>query len=298
MPEPELDAVVVGSGPNGLAAAIALAQAGRSVRVLEGAPTIGGGTRTEELTLPGLSATTSARRCTRCVLGSPFLSSLPLAEHGLAVVHPELPLAHPLDGGGAVVLHRSVEETAAGLGRDGRAYERLLGPLVRDRDALAGRPARAAASPAPAPAAGGTVRGARPALRLRPRPPLRRRAGAGAPGGERRALDAAAHGAGHRRRSASCSSCSRTRSAGPWRWAGRSAITDAMAAYLRSLGGEIETGTTVTSLRELPPSRAVAPRRHAAAARFASRATGSRRATGARLPASATAPASSRSTTR
>ena len=197
MPDPELDAIVVGSGPNGLAAAIALAQAGRSVRVLEGAPTIGGGTRTEELTLPGhLHDVCSAVH--PLLLGSPFLSSLPLAEHGLAVVHPDLPLAHPLDGGGAVALHRSVEETAAGLGR---RRPRLRAPPrpARARPGRApGRPARAAASPAPAPAAGGTVRGARPALRRRPHPPLRRRAGAGAPGGERRPLDAAAHGAGHR----------------------------------------------------------------------------------------------------
>src|SRR5262245_37787121 len=103
-----VDAVVVGAGPNGLAAAIALAQAGRSVRVIEGQATIGGGTRTEELTLPGhLHDTCSAIH--PLALGSPFLTSLPLEGHGLRFVHPELPLAHPLDGGRAVALHRSVD---------------------------------------------------------------------------------------------------------------------------------------------------------------------------------------------
>ena len=90
------DAIVVGSGPNGLAAAIALAQAGRSVKVLEAAATIGGGTRTAELTLPGFRHDVCSA-IHPLALASPFLRKLPLAEHGLEFAHPEIPLAHPLD---------------------------------------------------------------------------------------------------------------------------------------------------------------------------------------------------------
>src|SRR6478735_1518757 len=123
------DAVVVGSGPNGLAAAITLALAGRSVRVLEGAATIGGGTRTEELTLPGYLHDVCSGIHPLAV-ASPFLRSLPLAEHGLRLLHHDLPLAHPLDGGRAAALHRSLDLTARGLGADGAAYRRLMAPLV------------------------------------------------------------------------------------------------------------------------------------------------------------------------
>src|SRR5207248_5336174 len=108
------DAVVVGSGPNGLAAAIVLARAGRRVRLIEGAETVGGGCRSEELTLPGFVHDTCST-VHALALASPFLSSLPLAEHGLELVHPDAPLAHPLDDGSAVVMERSVEDTARGL---------------------------------------------------------------------------------------------------------------------------------------------------------------------------------------
>src|SRR4051795_1301498 len=119
------DAIVVGSGPNGLAAAIALAQAGRSVRVLEAAATVGGGTRTAELTLPGFKHDVCSA-IHPLALASPFLRKLPLAEHGLAFAHPEIPVAHPLDDGTAAVLHRSVDETADALGGDGDAYRKLM----------------------------------------------------------------------------------------------------------------------------------------------------------------------------
>src|SRR5207342_3120757 len=100
-----LDAVVVGAGPNGLAAAVALAQAGRSVTVLEGAATIGGGTRTAELTVPGLKHDVCSAVHPFGV-ASPFLTSLPLAEHGLVWRHAEIDLAHPLDDGTSGVMVR------------------------------------------------------------------------------------------------------------------------------------------------------------------------------------------------
>ncbi len=119
---------MVGSGPNGLAAAITLARAGKSVRVVEGQPTVGGGTRTEALTLPGfLHDVCSAIH--PLAAGSPFFQTLPLARLGLDLIQPGAPLAHPLDGGRAVVVERSIEATAAGLGSDGPAYARLMSPL-------------------------------------------------------------------------------------------------------------------------------------------------------------------------
>ena len=100
------DAVVVGSGPNGLAAAIARAQAGRSVVVLEAAAEVGGGLRSGELTLPGFRHDVCSA-IHPLALASPFLRRLPLREHGLEFAHPEIPLAHPLDDGSAAVLCRS-----------------------------------------------------------------------------------------------------------------------------------------------------------------------------------------------
>ncbi len=125
------DAVVVGSGPNGLSAAVRLAEAGRSVLVLEQADVIGGGTRSAELTLPGYVHDVCAAVHALGV-SAPALSLDTLGPHGLRWVWPEIPLAHPLDGGRAGVLHRTVDDTAAGLGADGRAWSRLFGPLVRD----------------------------------------------------------------------------------------------------------------------------------------------------------------------
>ena len=194
MSDGEADAFVVGSGPNGLAAAIVLARAGRRVTVFEGADQLGGGCRSEELTLPGYVHDTCST-VHALARASPFLASLPLAEHGLELVHPEAPLAHPLDDGTAVMLERSVELTARGLGPDARAYRRLLGPLVRQGPQLMSellgplRPPRhplllARFAPS-APALGDGTRAVT----------IRGRAGARAAGGLQRTLDAvAAHG--------------------------------------------------------------------------------------------------------
>src|SRR3954453_14990104 len=112
------DTIVVGAGPNGLSAAIVLAETGRSVRVLEAADTIGGGSRSAELTLPGFVHDICSAVHPH-PLASPFLPRLPLEEHGLQLVQPELALAHPLDDGTAVAFDRSIEVTAASIGGGG-----------------------------------------------------------------------------------------------------------------------------------------------------------------------------------
>ncbi|GAC1327020.1 MAG: NAD(P)/FAD-dependent oxidoreductase [Candidatus Dormibacteria bacterium] len=121
---------MVGAGPNGLSAAVTLARAGKSVLVLEASSRPGGGCRTSELTLPGFRHDVCAT-IQSMVSSSPFLSSLPLRELGCEEVYPEIALAHVLDGGEAVAMYRSLEATAAGLGRDAAAYRRLVGPLAR-----------------------------------------------------------------------------------------------------------------------------------------------------------------------
>jgi phytoene dehydrogenase-like protein len=131
-----MDVVVVGAGPNGLAAAITLARAGRSVLVVEAAGTVGGGTRSAALTLPGFWHDVCSA-IHPLAAGSPFFRSVPLRAHGLELVHAPYPLAHPLDDGTAVLLKRSVEGTAADLGRDEAAYRTLMTPLVRDWPILA-----------------------------------------------------------------------------------------------------------------------------------------------------------------
>ena len=130
------DAVVVGSGPNGLAAAIVLAQAGIKTLLREAAPTLGGGLRSAELTLPGFTHDVCAVH--PLAISSPFFRGLPLGSHGLEWIQPPAPLAHPLDDGTAVVLERSIEATAAGLGNGGADWRRLHGPFVAAWSELAG----------------------------------------------------------------------------------------------------------------------------------------------------------------
>jgi phytoene dehydrogenase-like protein len=249
LPEQTNDAVVVGSGPNGLAAAIVLAGAGRRVKVIEGAPTIGGGCRSEELTLSGFVHDPCSTVHSLALI-SPFLRSLPLAEHGLELVQPAAPLAHPLDDGTAVMLERSVERTAGGLGPDSRAYRRLFDPLVRNSDSLMHEilgPLRPPRHPFVLARFGMNA--------------LRSAAGLARSHfeGERaRALFAgcSAHSMLSLRSIASASFgmvlMTGAHAVGwPVARGGSQRLADALAAHLRSLGGEIETGRWVESIDEL-----------------------------------------------
>jgi phytoene dehydrogenase-like protein len=255
LPDPSADAVVVGSGPNGLAAAIALAEAGVRVAVLEGADTLGGGCRSEELTEPGFVHDTCST-VHALALASPFLSRLPLHEHGLELVHPEIPLAHPFDDGSAALLERSVDATARGLGRDGRAYRGLLGPLVGSAgelfESILGPPrlprhplALARFGPRALRSAAGLTRSrfetdhAQALLAgCAAHSMLSLRAPASAAFGL--VLAVSAHAVGW-----------------PVARGGSQRLADALASHLRSLGGEIVTGRPVESLDELPGARTV-----------------------------------------
>ena len=251
MPEHATEAVVVGSGPNGLSAAIVLARAGRRVTVLEGSKTVGGGCRSEELTLPGFVHDTCST-VHALALASPFLSSLPLADHGLELVHPDAPLAHPLDDGSAVLLERSVEETAGGLGADADAYRRLFDPLVRTAPELMREIL-------------GPLRPPRHPLVLARFAPAAMRSAVGLARsrfeGERaRALlgGCCAHSMLSLRSPPSGAFgvvliLSAHRVGWPVARGGSQRLADALASHLRSLGGEIETGRPVESLDELAP---------------------------------------------
>src|SRR4051812_48357468 len=128
-------AIVVGSGPNGLAAAITLAQEGVAVTVLEAEETIGGGMRSAELTLPGFTHDICSAIHPMGV-ASPFFQSVPLDKHGLEWIHPTVPVAHPLDDGGAIALQRSLRDTALSLGTDALAWRDLFAPLVNRSEHL------------------------------------------------------------------------------------------------------------------------------------------------------------------
>src|SRR5215211_3697774 len=132
----EYDAIVVGAGPNGLAAAIQLAKTGKRVCVYEANDVIGGGARSKALTLPGFIHDTCSAVHPLAV-GSPFFKNLSLKDYGLEFVFPPAELAHPFDDGSALLLYRSIEKTSHQLGADARSYTRLMEPLVRDWEILA-----------------------------------------------------------------------------------------------------------------------------------------------------------------
>jgi phytoene dehydrogenase-like protein len=248
-----LDAVVVGSGPNGLAAAITMARAGRSVLVVEAAETVGGGMRSAELTLPGFlhDVCSAIQPLTKA---SPFFRELPLGEHGVELVQPLAPLAHPLDDGTAVMLERSVEETAAPLGRDAEAYRKLMGPLVDRSDRL--EPFLLGHSPIPRRPFAAARFGL---LALRSAVGLAKRFE-----GERaRALFAglAAHSVQDLYRMPTASFGLVLGLFGhahgwPLVRGGSQRLADGLADHLRLLGGKIETGRHVESVDDLPTARA------------------------------------------
>jgi phytoene dehydrogenase-like protein len=248
------DAIVIGSGPNGLAAAITLAQAGRSVVVFEAKETIGGGCRTMELTLPGFQHDVCSA-IHPLGLGSPFLRSLPLEKHGLEWIQPAAAVAHPLDDGTAVMLERSVEATSAGLGIDAATYRRWMAPLAADWAKLD----TAILSPLPlTPHLFALARFGMQALL-----PARSLATAIFKEQRARALFAgiSAHSMMPLEHSLTASFGLTLAILGhavgwPLPRGGSQTIADAMASYLHSLGGEIVTSMQVTSLGRLPSAHA------------------------------------------
>jgi len=250
-----IDAVVIGSGPNGLSAAVALAQAGCKVVVFEAHHTIGGGARSAELTLPG---------CTHDIcsavhpfgIASPFWRTLPLAAHGLEWLQPSAMLAHPFDDGSAVTVERSLDATAAALGPDRDAYRKMFGAVVNDWPRLE----RAVLGPPALPRHPFTL--ARFGLQaLRSAEGLARSAFAD----ERtRALFAgnAAHGMMPLDRALTggigLTLCALCHIAGwPVPRGGAQSISNALAAYLKSLGGEVVADAPVTSIDKLPAAKIV-----------------------------------------
>jgi phytoene dehydrogenase-like protein len=251
----DTDAIVVGSGPNGLAAAVTLAAAGLRVHVIEGAASPGGGCRTEELTLPGFRHDVCSAGHP-LALASPFFRRFDPAAHGVSFAHPEVVYAHPLDGGRAAVVTRSVTDTAARLGPDGAAYQRLMGPLADGGNAVADAvlssmrrpplPSRALADyarlglrPATAVArrfATEEARGLFAGVATHAMLPLTESPTAGAG----LLLGSLAHTVGW-----------------PVVAGGSARLTDAMAEAIVTAGGQVETGHWVRSLAELPPAPAV-----------------------------------------
>src|SRR5712691_5195182 len=245
------DAVVIGAGPNGLCAAIVLAGAGLSVLVLEANDSIGGGARTEELRLPGFRHDVCSAIHPMSLV-SPFMRTLPLAAHGLEWAFSPLAIAHPLDDGSAPSLEQSLEATAESVGRDGDAWRSLMAPFVHNCDALFDeimRPIRIVPRH-PFLMARFGLYGLRSAVSVTRRFQTDRARAlfAGCAAHSFLPLDAAGSSsfglalivAGHA-------------TGWPCAKGGSIAIIRALAAHLQSLGGEIETGHPVHSMRDVPP---------------------------------------------
>ncbi|TRX56117.1 NAD(P)/FAD-dependent oxidoreductase [Fulvivirga sp. M361] len=250
----DVDAVIIGSGPNGLAAAIELARNGAKVAVFEAATTPGGGLRTAELTLPGFHHDFCSAVHPMGVL-SPYFKKLPLEQYGLKWIFPEASVAHPLDDGAAVLLTRSLKETALGLGNDAESYVRLLRPFVTKAEAL--------------------LEDALAPLTIPKSPFLMARFGMKA---IRSATGLANSIFKETRAKALFAGCAAhsilplekplsaalgmmftlTGHVTDWPVAagGSQYIADALTSYLRELGGDIITSTRVTSMKDLPPAKA------------------------------------------
>jgi len=249
------DSVIVGSGPNGLAAAITMAQNGRSVAVFEAEENIGGSVRSADLTLPGFVHDICSA-VYPLAIGSPFFRSLPLAQHGLEWVQPPAALAHPLDDGTAVTLERSIAETASALGSDRDAYRKLMSPLIANWDGLDADllgPPRLPRHP------WNFTRFGLLAIQ-----PARRLAESRFRGARARALFAglAAHSMLPLEKWGSAAFglvLGITGHAVGWPIAkgGAQSLANALASYLRSLGGEIFPNERVGSLDQLPSSRVI-----------------------------------------
>ena len=249
------DAVIVGSGPNGLAAAITLARERLKVLVLEANTQPGGGARSSELTLPGFVHDVCSA-IHPMGLASSFFKSVPLEEHGLEWIHPPAPLAHPLDDGTAVMLERSVDTTAESLGKDAAAYRRLFQPLVDGADRLYADllgPFRIPHSPLLGLRFGwSALRSASGLAKSCFRTEKARALFAGIAGHSVLPLDQAPSAAvglmlgiaGH--------------SVGwPLPKGGSQKIAEALISYLKTLGGEVVTGERVKNIDELPPAKAI-----------------------------------------
>lgn len=254
LPKRDFDVVVVGAGPNGLSAAIRMQQAGLSVLVLEGKETVGGGTRTAELTLPGFKHDICSA-IQPLAAASPFFTTLPLAEHGLEYVYPEVAAAHPFDDGKAAVLHHSVDKTADALGRDEQNYRSLLKPLVKGWPHIASDilgPLGFPSSPLAFAAFG--LKALLPANLFARN--FQTREGKGLWGGM------AAHSIQPLTNIATSAIglvllITGHTTGWPYPRGGSYNITLSLASYFKSIGGQIQTNFYVTSMEQLPSSHAV-----------------------------------------